>query len=158
METHKLNQILNTPWYRFFNVILFLFYFVVILISIGAIFVGYSERNLISATVECKDGTDWDATKIYSDHYSLCGICTLRDKADKNYSSCSYDEMDYSVYKLIDKQYAWTWKIVLYPLIAILIGFGIVDFLKIAVIYVFSGTIVLSKSLIIQIIKFYNTN
>lgn len=142
----------DNPLYRFFNVVLFILYSFVILITILAGFIGYSSRELISATVECKDGTSWDATEIYWDSHALCGICTKRSADGSKYTECDYENMDYSVYEVVDKKYAWSWNIVIYPLVVFIVGFGLVDFLKLAVVYIFSGRIVFEKSLLLKLV------
>lgn len=146
------NALENKPLYRFFNVVLFILYSFVILITILAGFVGYSSRELISATVECKDGTSWDATKIYWDSHALCGICTKRSADGSKYTECDYEDMDYSVYEVVDKKYAWSWNVAIYPLVVFIIGFGLVDFLRLAVGYIFSGRIAFENSLLLKLV------
>lgn len=142
----------DSSLYRFFNVILFILYSLAILITILAGFIGYSSRELSSATVKCKDGTSWDATEIYWDSYALCGICTKRSADGSEYTECDYEDVDYSAYEVVDKKYAWSWNMVIYPLVVFIMGFGLVDFLRLAVVYIFSGRIAFENSLLLKLV------
>lgn len=141
----------KNPLYRLFNVILFLLYTCVILASLFAGTIGYSDHNLTHATLQCKDGSKWNAMDIRNDSEVLCGICTNRE-SNGSYSNCSYPNIDYSSYKIVDKQYDWSWNTVIYPLVVFLIGFGVVDFFRLAIIYVFFGGIYWNKSILLQLL------
>lgn len=144
----------SSPFYRLFNVILFLFYAFVILITAGAGYLAYTSRTVTNATVQCKDGTSWDAFKpknIYNDSDALCGLCTKRDKAG-TYNYCTYQDYDYSSYDITNKQYAWSWWVIFAPLIVFTVGFGIVDFLRLIVVYILSGQLALEKSLLLRLL------
>ncbi len=143
----------ESPLYRFFNVILFILYICVILISVGVGLSAYWTRTVIGASVQCEDQTRWDATKIHSDNYALCGICTKRSSDNNNYNSCTYDDMSYSSFDLVDKKYAWSWWVILAPVIVFSVGFALVDFLKIVVIYIFYGRIAFEKSLLLLLLR-----
>lgn len=142
----------GTALYRFFNVLLFLTYTFIILITIGAGVIGYSERKTKSATVICRDGTSWNAKDILYDKYALCGICTQRTTGGTDYLSCSYKNMDYSSYETKITREAWSWSILIYPLIVFIIGFGLVDTIKLIVLYIFSGKIALDKSVLLRLL------
>lgn len=146
------NSYEKSPFYRLFNVVLFILYFFIILITVLAGIIGYSTRDLTSATVACEDGTRWDATRIHDDSYALCGICTQRNLDGSKYNSCDYENISYTSYDVVDKQYAWSWNTIIYPLVVFAIGFGIVDILKITVVYVLSGRIVLNKSILLKVL------
>lgn len=146
------NSYERNPFYRLFNVVLFILYFLVILITIVAGIIGYSTRQLTSASVVCADGTRWDATNIYDDSYALCGICTQRNPDGSKYISCDYENISYTSYDVVDKKFAWSWNTIIYPLIVLAIGFGIVDILKITAVYVLSGKIVLTKSVLMKML------
>ncbi len=145
------NSHLKNPLYRLFNVILFLLYTCVILVALFAGSIGYSERNLTHATLQCKDGSRWNAMDIRNDSEVLCGICTKREPSGKYYN-CSYPSDDYSSYQIVDEQYDWSWNTIIYPLIIFLVGFGVVDFLRLAIIYIFFGGIYWDKSILLQIL------
>lgn len=142
----------ESPLYRFFNVLLFFAYSLVILTAILAGFIGYSERKVTSATVQCADGTSWDAEKILYDSYALCGICTNRAPGGATYQECTYSNMDYSSYDTKVTKESWTWSTVIYPLVVIALGFGVVDFIRIIIIYIFVGRIALDKSLLLRLL------
>jgi hypothetical protein len=125
----------STPLYRLFNVLIFLGYSLVVIAMIIAGFIGFEEREIAKATVKCNDGTSWNAKNIAYNSYALCGICKNRTVDGKNYQECTYKDMDYSSYNL-DIVKEWTWKTIIYPLIAFIIGFGMIDSLKLFVIYV----------------------
>lgn len=140
---------------RFFNVIFFIGYFLVFLTAILAAMIGYGERETVNATVQCKDGTSWDALKpknILFDSRALCGICARRN-AYGGYVNCDYGEIDYSAYDTEIVKEDWSWSTVIYPLIVLPIGFGLVDSIKIMTVYIFSGRIALEKSLLLKLIS-----
>lgn len=145
--------------FRFLNVIIFLLYFIVILTSLFGAGIVYTSRPLVSASVQCEDGTKWDAMSIHNNPEALCGICTQRTSDDGEYNFCSIadDNMDYS-YEIVDQHYGWSWYIVIVPLVIFFVGFGIVDFFKIAIIYVFGGGVALHKSVILRIIASFASN
>lgn len=152
------NNFNESPLYRFFNVILFLAYSLVVLFTIIAGFIGYSERDITSATVNCADGTSWNAEEILYDSYALCGICTNRTEVTSEgtrYQECSYKDMDYSSYDTEVTKEVWTWTTVIYPLIVILAGFGLVDAVRLIIIYIFSGRIALEKSVLLRLLAMF---
>src|SRR3990167_8751576 len=113
----------NSPLYRLFNVILFLLYSFVVLITLLAGYIAYSGREVSSANVKCQDGTSWGATKTYNDSYALCGQCTQRNSDGSKYTPCNWENMSYSSYEVVDKKYNWSWWIILAPLIVFSVGF-----------------------------------
>lgn len=150
----KVKNFEENPFYRFFNVILFVLYAIVFLLTIPLAFVGYQTHNLVSATVKCNDGTSWDATKIYYDNAALCGICTQRNNDGTKYQNCNFNSINYySSYNVTNQKYDWSWATITYPLIELCVGLIIVDFLKIAVIYIFSGGVVLEKSIFLKLLS-----
>ena len=101
------NSFEKKPLYRFFNVIFFIMYFFFFLVIVLAAYIGFSERKVISATLNCVDGTSWDATKIYSDNSALCGLCNKRT-SDGKYEYCAYKDIDYSTFEVTDKEYKFS--------------------------------------------------
>lgn len=151
----------DKPLYRFFNVLTFVAYSAVFLAAIGAGFIGYGERETTSATLVCKDGTTWNALKpknILYDSNAQCGLCTKRDSLTNTYKDCTYEDMDYSSFDLKETKEAWTWSTLTYPLIVIAVGLIIVDFINIAVIYIFSGKMEFGRSLLLKIIASFASN
>ncbi len=61
--------------------------------------------------------------------------------------------MSYSSFDLVDKKYAWSWWVILAPVIVFSVGFALVDFLKIVVIYIFYGRIAFEKSLLLLLLR-----
>lgn len=144
----------DNPLYRFFNVVVFLAYAFVILITIFAGYIGYNERSITSATVKCKDGTSWNALEpknILYDSAALSGLCTNRN-TDGTYTESSYSDIDYDSYETTTTKESWTWSTVIYPLIAFVIGFGLVDAARLIVLYIFSGRLALEKSALLRLI------
>ena len=81
--------------YRFFNVIIFLFYVFIVLSSIVLGIVFYTDREVIDATVKCQDGTTWkaiakDGTSLLYDEAAKCGLCTNRDSKNNTYTCLLY--------------------------------------------------------------------
>jgi hypothetical protein len=139
------------PLYRFFNVVFFTGYAFVFLVSVLIGWGIYQNRPVVNATVQCNDGTSWNALKpnnILDDPSALCGICSKRS-SDGKYNFCAYQD-NYSVYTTQTTQEGYQW--ITAFLIAIVIGFGIIDIVKIAIVYIFSGKADLSKSLLIIIL------
>lgn len=150
----------DKPIFRLFNVVLFILYAGVFLISIIAAILGYSEREIKSASVTCKDGTSWDALKpkdITYDSYALCGICTKRSLGGDAYTDCTYQDMDYSSYDVERTKEPWSWNTIIYPLITISLGLGFVDFLRLTIFYIFSGRVAFEKSLLLKLIRLFTT-
>jgi len=153
------NEHEHKPLYRFFNVILFILYSIAVLATLLAVYVGYNERQIVSASVKCKDGTSWDATKIHDDSYALCGICTNRNQDGSKYDDCASGSLDFSSYEVTNKKYNFSWNTIIYPLIVFAITFGIIDFLRLAILYIFSGRVAFEKSLLLRtILLFFSGN
>jgi len=145
----------DKPLYRFFNVVLFLAYFFVVLIVIFAGYLGYSNRKTISASVKCQDGTTWNALQpkdILYDSGAACGLCTKRSVDGTKYQNCEYGSIDYSSYNFVEKKESWSWSTITYPLIAFVVGFGVVDFIRLMILYIFTGKMRFDKSLLLKIL------
>lgn len=152
------NEHEHKPLYRFFNVILFILYSIAVLATLLAVYVGYNERDVVSASVKCKDGTSWDAKEIGYNEYKLCGICTNRSTDNKNYEDCATGSLDTSSYT-VSRKYNFSWNTLVYPLIVFAITFGIIDFLRLAILYIFSGRVAFEKSLLLRtILLFFSGN
>lgn len=144
--------------YRLINVVLLLGYVFVILITILAGYIGYGERSVISATVNCADGTSWDALKpknILYDSSALSGICTNR-QSDGTYLDSNYADVDYSSYTTDVTKESWTWTTLIYPIITFLVGFGLVDSIMLIVFYIFTGRLALERSVLVLLLVFLN--
>ena len=144
----------DNPLYRLFNVIVILGYAFIVLATIFAGYIGYSERSILSATVKCKDGTSWNALKpknILYDSAALSGICTNRDADGKSYKDSESSKIDYDSYETKVTKGSLTWSSIIYPIIVFIIGFGLVDAVRLIVIYVFSGKLALEKSTLLRL-------
>lgn len=151
-ETKSLN---DKPLYRFFNVLLFVAYFFIFLVAGIAGYLGYQGRGVASATVVCRDSTRWNALEpknIVYDSYAQCGLCTKRSSSGA-YTECTYEDIDYDSYETEIVKEIWSWNAVIYPAIIIGVGLGLVDSLRIAVIYVFTGKVSLEKSLLLKLLS-----
>lgn len=148
----------DKPLYRFFNVIFILLYILVVLSSFLGGYLTFTSRPLSNARVLCEDGTNWNALKpkdITWNDSALCGVCTKRNDETQKYANCDYgDPGYYTSHQIIDKKYAFSLWIIFTPLLIYFIGVGIVDFLKLATIYVFSGSWLWYKSLFILTLGF----
>lgn len=147
----------DKPLYRFFNVVLFLAYAFVVLAAIFAGYLGYSGRKTISATIKCQDGTSWNALKpkdILYDSSAACGLCTKRNTDGTKYQNCEYGSIDYSSFNFVEQRESWSWATITYPLIAFVVGFGLVDFIRLMILYIFTGKMRFDKSLLLQVIVF----
>lgn len=158
MEENK--SLNNKPLYRFFNVVLFVAYSLVFLAAIVATIIGYGEREIISANVICRDGTSWNALEpknILYDSYAKCGLCTKRTSSG-SYVECTYKDVDYDSFETKETREVWSWSTIAYPAIVLGLGLGVVDFFRIAVVYVFTGKKDLEKSVLLKLVKsFFET-
>lgn len=148
-----MNNFESKPLYRFFNVIFTIAYFFAFLFILLAGYIGYSTHELSNATVHCRDGTSWNAKEIHNDYYALCGICTKRSADGVKYTECELGHVDFDSFN-VEEEYSWSWNTVLFPIIAFFIFFGIVDFLKIAFVYIFSGKVNLKKGVVIKFLSY----
>lgn len=142
------------PLYRFFNVIWFVLYAFVVVIAVIAFLLIFDARKVTKATIVCRDGTSWDALKpknILYNSYAESGLCTKRNP-DGTYSESTYRDVDYNSFTEKITKEPLSWSMLIYPLVVFAIGFGLVDFLKLIVIYVFAGRIAFEKSLLLQIL------
>ncbi len=144
----------QSAWNRLINVLAFLAYSFVVLVMILAAYVCYSERKITSATVNCADGTNWNALEpknILYDSASLSGLCTNR-RADGNYIPSSYLDIDRNAYSTEVEKESFSWAMIVYPLIVFGVGFGLIDLAKLLLLYIFTGRIAFEKSALLNLI------
>lgn len=147
----KDKNIEDKPLYRLFKVLLVLGYVFVFGCTVLAGILGFTERDIESATLVCNDGTRWVADNIVYDNAAKCGLCTKRD-VNNSYIDCAYSDSGYYNSYTLEKDYAFPWNLFLYPLIVLVIGLPIVDLIYIAVYYIAVGDVDWSKSLFLKII------
>lgn len=150
------NKFEDKPLYRLFNVILFFLYSIAVIITIFATYLMFSSRPVTKATVECKDGTSWNVTKVYWNDEALCGVCTNRSSDGTKYTECPILNLDRTSYLSVKKQYGWSWETLLVPLLTFAISFSLVDTVRVIVLYIISGKILLEKSLLLKILQKIN--
>ncbi len=140
IENEKLE---GKVWFRGLRVLNVVAFILIILIACFFIWLGWETRTPISATVRCKDGTEWSAIKDGRelDSSELCGICTRRSSDDKTYKECSYDNPNYfNSYEIVDIQPDIAG--ILFPVIAFVVfAFAILKAVILSIIYIIAGYI-----------------
>ena len=123
----------KNAWYRLLQVVTVIAYLLVVGISLLFLSSALDSRELLSATVICADGTKKDAFP------DILG-----------YSPCAGSRVS----ELTDKKYAWNWNLITWPLITLLVGWSLVDSVKIALIYVISGKKRVDESWVLRMMSF----
>ena len=132
-------------WFRALRLIQGILSGLVVLVTLAFSWTMYDTKTVIGATVQCKDGTKWNAFKNgeFIDGKDMCGLCTKRSADNKKYDSCSVMEWNFDSYNVVDHKYRRTsngTQIILYPAIFLLVSLLIVKGVSKGVVYIVAGS------------------